>query len=433
MNEIKRHSYDELMYLAMGLITFTTFPLQKYGLGSSKNLAIFPIILYVIINIFSRTTRIDKSFRNELLIIFALLISSLLQGMFIYNDLRGFGFACNMWLSYCFTFISLYFFIQDADNKKITKFLKSIFLSFKIAFIFGLIELVYFYILKINFLSSFVQLFVRDSMYLNNGRVQFNFGEPSESLQIIGLLFPVIYILSKKNYTFQLFDKITIIGLIILSIFFTKSVSFIAGIGIFSLVLIFNKIKKKKIVIGILITIAILLSTIIIVQLNNIYEYANENNIRALKLITNPEDSLSEDFSSATRIGLWVLAIKIFIDSPIIGCGNGYFGYNFAQYLDTLDPIFITQEMINKCSDIQQQTYSIISTMLCEGGFIGILWLILFFRRIDFKNKYNQLFAPILLVILIQNMYIYMPLICVIYFMLTNPKIQSYIKSSHQL
>lgn len=424
----KRQSYDELMYLAMILITFTTFPLQKYGLGASKGISIFPMLLYSLLNIFSGSIKINKSFRNELIVITAILFSSFIYGTFIYHDLRGFGFASSMWLSYIIIFFSLYIFVQNANEEKFYKFFKSIILSFKISFIFGVLEMIYFYIAHINAISEFIQLFVRDNMYLNNQRVQFNFGEPSESIQIIGLLFPVIYILKKKNYKFSYSDRISFIGLIILSAIFSKSNSFIIGLSIIGFIFFLNKQKSKKTIIFLGGGILLISIYILTIYSNDIYTYANANEIRLLKLMSSPEESLSGDFSSATRLGLWILAIDVFTHNPFFGCGYGYFGYNFNTYIENLDPIFMTEEMIGKIGNIQQQTYSIFSSILCEAGIIGAIWLLIFLKRINFRNQINQLYIPILLLILIQNMYIYMPLLCTTYFILTNSKVQKYIE-----
>lgn len=418
------NTFNSLMYLAMFFITFTIFPFYKYGLGSGKSLSFIPLILYITLNVFKGRLFVAKKFLIEIFMIGIILLLSFFLGVLRYNSILGFSFSLSMWMSYVLVMTALYTFFKAAEINDIRNFLLSIFYSFKISLIFGILEVIYQIIAPIGLIKFLVCFFVRDEMYISS-RVQFNFGEPSECVFIVILLFPVIYLLNKLHYKFSLFDKFFVCMLVIIAFLFSKSVTFILFFSTFCLLYfasrLQNKNKKKLKTALILFSILTLVALVFIV--NYLEEYAFSNDVRALKLLIRPEDALKDDFSSATRIGLWVVSFYMFWDSPIMGCGFGYFGTKFKDFVWSIDKVFLTPEMLSKTSDLQQQTYSIITAAFCEGGFLGILWLILLLSRLKFNSQYNILFVPLFLLMIFQSMFIYIPTMCLLYFLLTNHKI----------
>lgn len=418
------NTFNSLMYLAMFLITFTTFPFHKYGLGSGKSLSFIPLVFYIALNVFKGRLFITKKYLIEIYIIVIILLSSFFLGFLRYNSLLGFSFSFNMWMSYMLVMTALYTFFKNAEINDIRKFLLSIFYSFKISLLFGLLEGIYQIITPIGLIKFVVCFFVRDEMYISS-RVQFNFGEPSECAFIVILLFPVIYLLNKLHYKFYLSDKICVFMLVIIAFLFSGSVTFILFFSTFCLLYFASKFqcKNKNNFKTALILFSILMLAVLAFIVNYLEEYAFGNDVRVLKLLTSPKDALEGDFSSATRIGLWVVSFYMFLDSPIMGCGFGYFGTKFKDFVWSIDEVFLTPEMLSKTSDLQQQTYSIITSAFCEGGFLGILWLILLLSRLKFNSQYNILFVPLFLLMIFQSMFIYIPTMCLLYFLLTNHKI----------
>lgn len=158
---------------------------------------------------------------------------------------------------------------------------------------------------------------------------------------------------------------------------------------------------------------------------NEMYRFANNNNIRILKLFTNGYDAFKDDNSSGVRFGLWVISYDIFTSRPIFGTGWGNFGFCFSHAYMHLDELLVNNEMTNKMGDITQQTYSIISTAFVEGGLVGAFWLMTLFMRLQWHSKYAIIFIPVFLFSLLQSMLIYEPATIVQFFILSNKKINN--------
>lgn len=414
-----------LFYLGMILITFNIFPFQYYGLGASKALSMIPLILYDIQKLLEKKYSLPPSFILEIVIIIILILVSSFIGVFVLNSLDGTSTAISMWGSYIIIFLAFNSFISQADGNDVKLMLECIFFSFKISFVFGVLEVLNFTIIRNDIIVKIIRLFVRDDLYLSQGRLQFNFGEPGDAGAIIViLLIPVVYFLKKKNYKFSLFEIFTITGIFLMEGFFAQSGSYASLLIVFFITIVVVKLGelKKKIVyfIPLALTISVILFFVSQIDWAAI---ATENNVRLLKLATEKSDAFADDNSSGVRIGMWVVSFEVWKNHYLLGTGVGNFGYFFNEGIQALDAVYFNSEMVGKTDMNLQQTYSIVSTAFVEGGVLGCVWLFIFLRKLQWRNKTMEYYIPSFLVSLLQNMVIYQPVFCLVYFMLSNKKI----------
>ena len=411
-------------YVGLLLITISCFPFNNYGLGSAKAISIFPFIIYLLGLLFRKVFSLSRNAFFELFWVVLLLFVSYVICIVRNLTFVGFNAAISMWVTYFVSILSVLNFIKSAEKKEIILMFRCILKSFKIALIFGLVEMFYFYIAKIDLLSKILSLFLRDEVFLGQNRLQFSFGEPSEAgLFVCCLLIPTIFALRRLGYKFTSNDKISIILIFALITFFSRSSTYYVLLGTLVMTYFFISSKKKVYIKVFLISIAVLAYTSIsMINLNSI---ANRNNIRILKLFTNKEDAMKGDGSSAVRTGLWIIAIDMFRNNVVCGVGWGNFGESFDQYYQSLDDIYKNSEMHSKLGDKTQQSYSIVSTSLAEGGLLGLVWLLLLLGRIRYRGDYSKYFAPTFLVAIMQNMFIYVPGLILVYVLLSNKKINN--------
>ena len=421
------NSRDRLFYLACLLITFNIFPFERYGMGASKSLSVIPAILYTIQGFFQQRLCIPKYFNKQIYCLILLLSISFFISIFRYNDLSGFRTAIGIWGSYFIIMSSFFIFLSEADDDDIYNMLRCVLYSFRFSFFFGILEAIYFNVVANDAIKQFIMLFVRDGMYLNGQRLQLNFGEPSDAGGLLpGLLFPVIIALKNIGYNFKIIDKIVICGNIILVILFSQSTSFVV-VSLFTIIVFYdNKLSKNKLYkflkYSIIMSIVLFGGATIIFMLQSLD--VTEGGIgRFISLISDPENALSNDQSSATRFGLWVASFDIYKDNIIFGTGLGNFGYEFKNHFDNLDPLLQTPEMYAKTKTVTHQTYSIFSTAFVEGGLLGIFWLFLFLKRLFSWCKDVRPYAMVFIIIAFQNMVVYSFTFCFIYVMLTEESI----------
>lgn len=420
-----------LFFLACIFITFNIFPFDKYGMGAAKCLSIIPVLLYFVVSLINGRLRIkdDNNFNVQLVLIGLMMIISLYRGYTIYNDTAGFSTAIGMWGSYFVLMASFITFLYHADELRMYMMFRCILYSFRFSFFFGILEFVYFQISNSSFIESFITCFVRDSVYIEQGRLQLNFGEPGDAGQILpGLMFPTILILKKMRYKFSLVDKIVIIGNILLLTLYSKSASFFA-VSLVALVVYYNDVLNKFKIYRWFKPVTLLFlflfgSALVIGEATESLSQVSGLG-RVVMLLSNPENAFAADQSSATRFGLWVASIDIFKDNYIWGIGLGNFGYAYKQVFSQLDAIYQTPEMYSKLSLVTHQTYSIISTAFTEGGLIGCLWLLVFLRPLVRSSNFVRAFAVVFLIISLQNMVIYSFTYLFIYVMLSNSKIMT--------
>lgn len=430
------NSQDRLFYLACLLITFNIFPFERYGLGASKSLSVIPALLYTFQGLFQKRLSIPRYFNKQICCLIFLLFVSFFISIFRYNDFSGFRTAIGVWGSYLIIMSSFFIFLSNSNDEDIYNVFRCILYSFRFSFFFGILEAIYFNVLANDTIKQFVMLFVRDGAYFECQRLQLNFGEPSDAGMLLpGLLFPVIIALKNMGYKFQVIDKFVICGNVILVMLFSQSTSFVV-VSLFAIIMFYDNKLSKNMVYKILkysIIISIISGGVTIIYYIQALELTEGGIGRFINLVSNPENALSKDQSSATRFGLWVISLDIFKDNIIFGTGLGNFGYEYKFYFDNLDPFLQTPEMYEKTKAMTHQTYSILSTAFVEGGILGILWLYFFLKRIFTRCKEARPFAWIFILISFQNMVVYSFTSCFIYMMISEYSMYKFLKSGDEL
>lgn len=399
-----------LMYLSLLLITFDGFPFYKFGFGSTKALSIIPIILFIIINIPNLfKIKLTKKEVIEIILIIAILGISFSMGKYEYRDISEFKASINMFLVYIITIWSLKLFFIKIDKTSLLNAFKCIYMSFSISLFFGILQFIYFYVSKNQIIYEFLTFFLRDTMYLSGGRLQFNFSEPgTTALMLVCLFIPTIYIMYKLGYKFTKLDKLNIILIFLLS-FLTKSITYYMFLCII-VILYFLYFKRPRIK-----SILMMLFIVLVIFLGNFYinsdgfiNYSRNSSNRFIRMIGDTSYS-NKDNSTQVRTGLWKLSIYGWMNKPINGYGWGYFKYALRNNYYKLDSVIANNsEMLGKLSKDNQQTYSIYSTVLVEGGALGVIWLIVVLIPC-FKYTRNRLrlFLYILLLLFLQLIFIY--------------------------
>lgn len=410
------------MYLAFALISFTAVPLHKIGIGSGpKGISIFLMMVYFVINWHYLLRSISRHFIIQIIIIILLLVISFCRGVVEYNNTSGFSFSCSMWGSYIMTIGALYIFFKKATPQKVLKGLKAIFFSFKLSLLLGLLELIYFHIINSPIIKSLILLFIRSDQYFGQQKVQFSFGEPSECWLVFCLFLPTLYLLFLMGYHFSRVDKISVVLLLLMTLFFSASgtvvlCAFILPVTVF----LVNRVRKNSMSVVKVVVVSLTAIFLILFSWSTIKKVTNGTDNRIIMLVNNPMNAFRHDPSAAVRAGLWLISIDIYVTNPIVGVGLGYFGHHFNKHVKQLDAVFMTDEMQGKRGDFQQQTYSIYSTAMVEGGLMGIIWLVCFLSSLNYRSKRGMYFLPLFLFCLLQNMMIYLPSVCLIAFLLSK-------------
>ena len=403
---------DCLIYLSLILITFDTFPFNRYGMGSAKAISIIPIIFFIVLNIPNiLRLRYKKIEIMEIILMIFLLLVSFFMGKFIYNDMIEFKATISMFSVYLTTVFSIRIFFKNANKEKILKLFKSIYYSFNISLFFGILEFVYFYIFKSEIIYKFLMLFLRDDMYLKGRRLQFNFGEPSTASIIIPCLFiPTILIMRKLGYRFTKIDKFKIVTFLVLSIFTQSTTYYLIMSLLIILYLLFynNNLNIKKFIIA-TIAIAIAISGYVFINSTTFKNYSQTSDNRAIKLIGNLE-SIQSDESFQVRGAMWKISIMGWKQKPITGYGWGYFKYAYVDNFNDLSSLEKNnRENQSKLYMDNLQSYSIYSTSMVEGGILGIIWIIIMMVPAYINTKKN-IIKPFLITFLVsalQGMVIY--------------------------
>lgn len=418
---------DGLFYLACFLISFNIFPFGNFGLGSDKSLSLVPIVLYFFKLVFDGRLYFRKDILCQFAMIVLLMMVSLYLSLYKYYNMVGFSSAVGCWGAYVLYLGAFCSFVRKANEQRMFNMVKCIFCSLWWSLLFGILEfcLLQFHVTSI---SSIITPFLRDSAFLESNRIQLNFCEAGDASQLLpGLFFPVIIYLKKSGYIFSLREKIMLIINISLLVLYSKSASLVV-VGSFALLLYYDSYLKSYkvyhylkpiVIIGLIFASSVLLASI--------YSLADMDGPlgRVASLIINPEEAFSQDFSTATRVGLWFVTFQIFPSLYLTGTGWGNFGLEYAHYLYKIPTYFLTPEMLGKVGNQVQQTYSIISTSYTEGGLLGIVWLLMFLYPLyKMYRRYPKIlpFVLVFIVISLQQMVTYVFAFIVIWLLFTEPK-----------
>ena len=394
---------DFFFYAGLFLITFDAFPFDKYGLGSGKPLSIIPFLMYFIIKCFSLRSLAPS--RKDICLwfcVFTLLFMSGIYGIF-YGDMSGFSRAVSMFAVFVITVTSFNFFISGADSNKIIKMCQTVLKSFDIALFFGVLEIIHFYIYPINIVPEFIECFVRDDVFLDVKKLQFNFGEAGNCAIMLGILLPIIlYLLNRHEYKIKKIEKIKIFFIYAISIF-SFSINYLLIMTFF---LVFGGIfylcerQRRR---ANTITAGILLAVLCILFLRSpFFEKAvSDSNLRAINMLTDLRYVSLIDPSTQTRIGQMQIGIESFTSRPLTGYGWGYYNVAFRENYDKLNYLLDNNELREYYYSKDLQTHGFIFSAMAEGGIIGIFFILLILSRIKFRNS-DFLFKAIVVLFVIE-------------------------------
>lgn len=418
---------DSLFYIACFLISFNAFPFSNFGLGADKPLSIIPAALYFLKILFSKRLFFRDNIIKQFVLIIILMGISLYLSLNKYYTLVGFNSAVGCWGSYIIYLGIFCSFVHNADDQKIFNMVKCIFCSLWFSLIFGILE---FLLLQLHITSiySIILPFLRDNAFLESNRIQLNFGESGDAGQLLpGLFLPVILYLKNIKYKFSIWEKIMIVLNFLLLFLYGKSASFVL-VGSFALLLYYDSYLKSfkfyRYIKPIVILLIVVFSSFLLFSLSSLVDVEGPIG-RVARLFVNPEDAFGQDFSTATRIGLWVVTFKMFPSVFLLGTGWGNFGLVYPYYFNKIPPYFMTEEMMDKLGEQVHQTYSIISTSYTEGGLLGIVWLLMFlYPMYKMARKYPKVlpFVLVFIVIALQQMVTYVFAFIMIWLLLTEPK-----------
>lgn len=418
---------DCLFYIACFLISFNAFPFSNFGLGADKPLSVIPAVLYFLKMLLRGKLVFKSNMIKQFTIIAVLMGISLYLSLTKYYTLVGFSSAVGCWGSYIIYLGAFCSFVHNADDQKIFNMVKCIFCSLWFSLIFGILE---YLLLQLHITSIYnvILPFLRDNAFLESNRIQLNFGESGDAGQLLpGLYLPVILYLNNINYHFSIWEK-AMIGLnVLLLLLYGKSVSFVL-VGCFALLLYYDSYLKSyklyRYIKPVIIILILVFSSSLIFSLSSFVD--EEGPIgRVARLFVNPEDAFGQDFSTATRIGLWIVTFKMFPSMFLVGTGWGNFGLVYPFYYNKIPRYFMTEEIIGKIGEQVHQTYSIISTSYTEGGILGIVWLLMFFYPMyKMIRKYPKVipFVLVFIIIALQQMITYVFAFIMIWLLLTEPK-----------
>ena len=424
---------DSLFYWGCLLITFTSFPLHKYGLGGDKSLSLLPFLGYIIIvSLQRKKLYLNKTGKKLIGLTLIMLIVSCTMCIFKYSFFQGFNMALGTWGGFIINIGSFMTFMYNADRRKVYNMLRCLFLSFWFSFIFCLVEVLYF-ITDIQLLRTLLLPFLRDDVFLSVKHLQLNFCEAGDAGQLIPCLFIlIIWSLKRMDHPFSICQKGMVLFILFSMLLFSGSASFVIVCLLIILLFVDVYMDKYKLyrIIKPLFLIFIIGSGSIIIS--TVYESMADWNGpmgRVAALIYNPEVAFDSDLSSACRIGMWFVSTEIFFNNFIFGTGLGNFGLLFPNYINNI-PIFLqVPEIMLKAHDPLQMSYSIFSTMLAEGGLLGIIWLCYFIKPLFAGIKNMRPFALVFLVIAMQQMVVFSSAFIMIWLLLTEPKVQNIFKN----
>lgn len=417
---------DALFYWGCFLMTFTAFPFEKYGLGASKSLSLFPFLMYCGIAFFEKKLYFSKLGRKHLVLIMLMMLLSFFICLLSYDYFGGFSMAFGSWAGFIINIGAYMTFMHHADNQKVYNMLYCLFCSFWFSLVFGVLEVIYF-ITGQNAIYNILTPLLRDTVFLDVHHLQLNFCEAGDAGQLVpGLLFLLVVTLKEMGHKFKKSQKIMIGAIVLMMIFFSGSASFII-VGSAALLLYYDRKLSLYRVYRYFKPVAILFlvsmgSFLIISALGLMSEMAGPLG-RVASLFYNPEDAFETDLSSACRIGMWFVAFAVFSNNWLLGTGLGNFGVLFPKYVYDIPLYLQVPELVSKTAEPTQMTYSILSTAFCEGGVIGIIWLYFFIMPLFRADKKLRPFVWVFIIIAMQQMVVFSSAFCFIWLLLQEPKI----------
>lgn len=372
---------DIIFKIAMLLLPFDNL----FFAPSNGWATITPIILfiYVLFNI-KYVFEIIKKYKNLFIIAAIMLIFSIMSfGVYGLHISATLDTIFTLFLGVCSLFaFEIYFVYKKNDIKSITNLLVKVYI---ISLIIGWVQFlaIKFQIMPIYKLFDFVS----KRNYMNVGRAQFSFTEPSFiGMHVFGVLLP-LYFITKEKKILKL-----ILCFVISNFIFNSSVRFILDSVIVLLVLLFSYLIRHKKVLILVLTIIIL-----VVTLSVTYNF----NSRIKNII---DKGIYADNSLAARYFRIVSSIYGYINEPYgffygYGMGNSILPMKsgYSQALSVYKSNYLTEieEIANTENFNSNASFCLYTRIISEYGIIVFILLATYISiliiRSNFKYKYELL------------------------------------------
>ena len=391
-----------LIYSSLFFLFYDSFPFSKYHLGSPKALSIVFILLYFALNIFRIIkTKVLTMEKNIFIFFYFLIIVSLIKGNFVYESCSNSG----KFIKEVIMFIIIYLAIKDAfiySKVSLKEAIYATLYGYCFNNIFGIIELIYVRTGN-NSILKFLDYFLNSTNHLQNGRVQFLFGEPSfVGTHITIVIIPLLLIAMNKKIKINMFIKVNLVLILFIS-FNSNSLRFIfdIAIGMVILYLTNDKKKNKKAIVAM-----IVLATLSAIMIPNIINrYSNNLVFMRIKNIINKESSI-RDNSLWARLDYSLVGFYSIKDNPILGCGGGYYDREYKKNIANVDEYYAeNKELLRNYDSDYLNSINMYARFTSEFGGIGVLFLVVFMIRM-LKIKKTNIVQSCLIIIFynwIQN------------------------------
>ncbi|SDP06573.1 O-antigen ligase family protein [Clostridium gasigenes] len=400
-----------LIYLSMFFLFYDSFPFQKIGLGSSKPLSLAFLGIYFVLNIMSI---INNKYKNQEKLIFLILIIfnliSITKGVLIYKQPEN----AFKFLNEIISFIVIYCSLKDIFIKrkvKMEKNIRIILYGYTFNTFFGIIQLIY-GLSKNQSILKFFDIFLNSTNHIENGRIQFLFGEPSFiSTHITIIIMPIIIYCIINKIKINKIIQFSILVMLILSLKANSLrviVDIVVAITIISIINSKKNIKLSLILVPIIIILTTMIPSIV---------RANSDNLLVMRIsnILNKSSAITDNSLWARR-DYTLVGINALKKKPITGYGGGYYILNYRDSIEEVDPYYYNNyELLRNYDAEYLNSINMYARFSSEFGLIGIIAICIFIIHmiLTVKNKfYISIFILILYnwvqndsLILITNMF----------------------------
>ena len=399
----------KIVYIAFLLLPLANFPFSKYGLGDDRSVSVILFAVFFLLNV-------DIIFKKCLYmqelkiygVLFIAYIISLLCAVLQYSgDMSGFKTQVNLLLTFIPVVESIILFLKFGNTLDIKKVIRYTIIGYSVMFAIGLLQLASVYF-GFHVLDSLYNYLTGDPRwFLEEGRIQFLLGEPSDFICHYAFV-----LLPLKKFMDDKYKKRYSIFLLLYGIVgaFTFSITYYVALSAFFVAKFFynNKLTSKNLlklfiivgggVVAILILNSHLLRTTgndFLIRVDSIYHNFLNGNTTV--------ESVVGDMSFSTRITLLAVGLAGLCTKPFLGYGFGYGIYAYRELIEKVNPTWrLNIELYNKYKKDTLYIGGFYTNTICTMGLIGIIliWLILkCYLKQDIKFSEKILF----LVILIQS------------------------------
>lgn len=386
--------YEGILCLAIVAIPFISSirGIESLG-GLGKQLSVYPLLLGLLVWGTSKILRRDvvvlpngRSGKYLLLFIICILMSGIVNFFSIidlhYQGETGIGrYMIQTGAFIVYVVFSIMMFNIIVHYKiKINLLQKCIYVSFIIAGIYSLFEVIAFINFDASFglLSSIDKIFRKDTIeLLPIGRVRSVTAEPSYFGMYAGMVLPWLVIgwINTTKHKF-LWGIINVYFWLLVVLTFSRTAYVMTGIEMILIIFMFRKEigdKYKRVIIPGLIMMGVMSYFSI--------ELEATHPIDVGEVIVSLLDDSGENLSNVARYGSQMAAYKMFLDNPFFGNGFGLYGFYASDYYPTeaWRSVEIMEWGSNSVGNSWPPVHGLYARLLAETGIFGLVSWIAFF------------------------------------------------------